>query len=272
MAEKVEPFLKWAGGKRRLLDQLLPHFPDLKGSATYFEPFLGGAAVFFGLAPRRAVLSDVNPALIETFIAVRDNVDGVISHLRRLRHTRQEFYRVRASRPRTPESRAARFIYLNKTCFNGLYRENLAGDFNVPFGRHSARLVVCDAAQLRAASCALANALLQHGDFEQQLDGAMPGDIVYIDPPYIVSHTENGFVEYNARIFSWEDQKRLAAVATDLVKRGCHVLVSNADHASVRRLYARSSLFTPFRVSRWSTMAGASHRRFPTTELLLVGN
>ena len=263
------PFIKWAGGKRRLLPQILKLLPPLDESRRYFEPFLGGAAVFFGLGPRHSVLSDVNHELVEVFTAVRDDVDSVIDHLSGWKNEEELYYRVRGSRPRSAASRAARFIYLNKTCFNGLFRVNLKGDFNVPFGRHGPNLVICDELQLRAASETLKRATLAVADFGQSARRMRTGDLAYFDPPYTTAHSNNGFIEYNARVFSWEDQRRLARVCKALVARGVRVAVSNADHPAIRCLYPRD-VFNIRRLDRWSTMAGGPSKRFPTTELLIV--
>ena len=151
----AEPFLKWAGGKRVLLPAVLPKLPRIGTGAHYYEPFLGGGAIFFATEPQSAHLSDINSELMRTYRAVRDCPEDVIDQLSGLRNDPEEFYKIRAWRPRTRARRAARFIYLNKTCFNGLYRENLAGEFNVPYGRHRYDTMVCNVEQIREASRAL---------------------------------------------------------------------------------------------------------------------
>lgn len=270
MTKKTEPFLKWAGGKRLLLESILPQMPISGAETTYFEPFLGGGAVFFGLRPKRAVLSDVNPGLVETFICVRDNVKEVIALLTDMPYSKEFYYSTRTSRPKDALERAARFIYLNKTGFNGLYRENLRGDFNVPFGNHPSSIMVCNVGQLLAASEALAYAQIEFGDFASVASTARPGDIVYFDPPYTTAHTNNGFVEYNAKVFSWNDQRRLAAVSAELTERGVFVVVSNADHPSIEECYLATNALRSIRISRWSTIASRSSKRSRTTELLFV--
>ena len=267
---EAEPFLKWAGGKRRLLPLILPHLPPLEEGSCYFEPFLGGGAVFFSIAPRLALLSDSNRELIDTFVTVRDEADAVIRILAGFRNNEPEFYRIRASTPRTSYGRAARFIYLNKLCFNGLYRVNNKGEFNVPYGRHPEAVVYCDKQQLMAASEALAGTTILVSDFEDAIFGASSGDVVYFDPPYTTAHIDNGFIEYNARVFSWEDQERLANVAHALIENGVRVVVSNADHPSIRRLYPRSKGFEAHRIARSSTIAGSSKARATTTELVFT--
>jgi DNA adenine methylase len=267
----AEPFVKWAGGKRLLLPQILALLPRLDPERRYFEPFLGGGAVYFGLTPARALLSDLNGELIETFEAVRDEVDKVIRRMQPLANEEGCYYTVRASRPRTRAGRAARFIYLNKTCFNGLYRVNMQGEFNVPFGRHGPNHVVCDECQLRSAAQALSGTECAVADFGRSMRRARAGDLVYLDPPYTLAHVNNGFIEYNARVFSWEDQRRLAVIARRLVSRGVRVAISNGDHPSITSLY-KGPAFTVTRVDRKSTVAGLPQHRFPTSELLIVGD
>ena len=244
--------------------------PRPAAGSKYIEPFLGGGAVFFALRPTRSVLSDANAELVETYEAVREEVEEVIRFLKRLEHDEESYYRVRKSRPYTRASRAARFIYLNKTCFNGLYRVNTDGDFNVPFGKHGPKLLVCDTDQLRAASKTLQAATLVSDDFGAIIRRAHSGDLVYLDPPYTTAHSNNGFIEYNAKVFSWEDQSRLANLALGLVRRNIRVAVSNADHKSIRDLYDHNE-FTIHRIKRASTMAGSAAARFAAVELLIVG-
>lgn len=269
---KPEPFLKWAGGKRNLISYLAPYLRSENLESRYFEPFLGGGAAFFFLQPHLGFLSDANEELIETYIAVRDEVDLVIQHLSGMPHSKEDYYRIRESRPSSAAARAARFVYLNKTCFNGLYRVNLKGEFNVPFGRHGSNLEVCNQRQLRAASNALASASLTAGDFERVLTETNPGDVVYFDPPYTTAHTNNGFIEYNAKVFSWDDQHRLASVADSLVDNNVTVVISNADHPSIVDCYTRSGKLTPERLERWSTIASKAPKRVRTTELVFVKN
>lgn len=266
----AEPFLKWAGGKRLLLPALLPKLPRIGIGARYYEPFLGGGAVFFATEPQSAHLSDMNSELIRTYCAVRDCPEDVIAQLSGLRNDPEEFYKIRAWRPRTRARRAARFIYLNKTCFNGLYRENLAGEFNVPYGRHRYDTLVCNVEQIREASRALQGATLRTSDFVSAVSSVDSGDLVYFDPPYITGHSNNGFVEYNAKVFSWFDQHRLRRTAERLVARGVQVAISNGDHPSIRNLYESDSRFRIHVLRRQSTMASQASKRSARTELLIV--
>jgi DNA adenine methylase len=229
--------LKWAGGKRQLLPALLGAAP--RRSRTYFEPFLGGAALFFALGPRRAVLADTNARLIRTYRGVRDDVDGVIALLRTYRHDPEFFYRMRAADiDRESDARvAAWFIYLNRVGYNGLYRVNRRNRFNVPFGRY-VNPTICDEPRLRACAVALRHADLQVADFCDAVRGATRGDFVYFDPPYVPLTPTASFTSYTAAGFGPDDQVRLRDLARRLKRRGVHVLISNSGTDRVRELYA----------------------------------
>lgn len=237
----VEPILKWAGGKARLLPELVARLPGPRQWTTgrYFEPFVGGAAVFLHLRPRAAVLSDVNPELVHLYTIVRDRVDELIEDLGRHTYERQYYYGVRALDPASlpPIERASRMIFLNRTCFNGLYRVNRRGEFNVPFGRYT-NPTLCPADRLRAASRALAGTELRHTDFEGAVAGARRGDFVYFDPPYVPLTRTASFTSYAAQDFGLADQERLATLFTDLGNRGVRCMLSNSDTPIVRDLYA----------------------------------
>ena len=195
------PLLKWPGGKR----ELLPHTTRLLplNSRRYFEPFVGGGAVFFATRPRDAFLSDTDSELINCYIQVRDRPELVIARLASLRNTEEDYYKVRRSIPRTDVGRAARTIYLATLAFNGIHRKNTEGQFNVPYG-YKWHLRPCDRPRIRAASHALQRTQLRCGDFEIAVEDAGKRDVVYLDPPYTVAHGNNGFLKYNAKIFSGE--------------------------------------------------------------------
>ncbi len=237
---ELGPVLKWAGGKRQLLPEILSRLPARIG--TYFEPFVGGGAVFFALAAERrferAVLSDRNPDLVEVYLAIQSSVEDVIERLRhhRERHSEQEYYRVRDLRPRSRVARAARTLYLNRTGFNGLYRVNKSGVFNVPFGRYENPKIL-DEARLRAASRALLDVELSVADFEASCLRARRGDAVYLDPPYLPVSATGKFAEYHSEPFGLQEHARLAQVFTDLGGRGVTAVLSNSDTADTRRLY-----------------------------------
>lgn len=257
-------FLRWAGSKRALL----PHIVEALPSAyrVYHEPFLGSGSLFFLLRPQRALLSDSCVELIQTFGAVRDNAGAVLRYLRPLKPDRTVFYTIRSKRSSARFKRAAEFIYLNKTCWNGLYRVNSRGEFNVPYGLPKTDHVV-DEANLVACGAALApeGVRLQTGDFEGVLDGVQRGDLVFLDPPYVTRHNNNGFIDYNEQLFSWADQVRLARCAHDLAERGAHVLVANAFHSDVIDLYDGFNLLP---IDRASTLASNAAKRSRVTEAL----
>jgi DNA adenine methylase len=234
--EKAGPFLKWVGGKSALLPELLKHVPDRV--RRYHEPFVGGGALFFAVAPRRAILSDHNPELVHAYTQVRDAVSSVLDELSRHVYERPHFEAVRALDPMrlAPAARAARFIYLNKTCFNGLWRVNRAGRFNVPIGRYKDPRF-CDPSTLIRASAALRGVDVIHQPFEAALALAQPGDFVYLDPPYDPVSPTASFAAYTAGGFGWEDQKRLATACISLNRRGVRFLLSNSATERVRDLY-----------------------------------
>jgi DNA adenine methylase len=231
-----KPFLKWAGGKRQLLEHLARHTPA--GAKVYYEPFLGGGALFFHLRPKRAVLTDSNARLIRTYLGVRDSVEEVIDELRSFRHSARFFekMRKRAIDSASDSELAAWFIYLNRTSYNGLYRVNSRNVFNVPIGRYK-NPTVCNPELLRACSEALAQAELAVTDFEGVLPRAKPGDFVYLDPPYVPLTTTANFTSYTQNGFGDSDQLRLRDGALALKKRGVSVLISNSSAPRVHDLY-----------------------------------
>lgn len=232
------------------------------------EPFAGSGAVFFHVEPTTALLSDSNEQLIEAYEAVRDEPEAVLAALRRhhRRHNKSHYYEVRASRPRALSARGAKFIYLNRTCFNGIYRVNLRGEFNVPMGSKASVLRPND--DFFAWADLLKHAELVAQDFDKTLAGATSGDLVYADPPYTVKHNMNNFVKYNERIFSWADQERLAESLHDATGRGACVVVSNADSPSIREFYSGPG-WVQTTVARHSRLAASSDNRRPTTEIVV---
>jgi DNA adenine methylase len=266
------PFLKWAGGKGQLLCELLSHLPQRFNN--YHEPFLGGGALFFGLARsglldgRTAYLSDTNPELIATYRAIQSDVTAVISALRSHRHDRDEYYRVRAQdwRALPASEAAARMIFLNRTGFNGLYRVNNKGRFNVPFGRYK-NPTVCDEENLLAASRALRGVKLALESFEHVVSRARRGDLVYFDPPYVPISRTASFVSYAPGGFSVEDQERLARTFEELKRRGVNVMLSNSSAPWVRERY-RNHYLTEVMARRNVNSKG--DRRGPVKELLVT--
>ncbi|KUK11025.1 MAG: DNA adenine methylase [Clostridia bacterium 41_269] len=236
--EKPKPPVKWAGGKAQLIPQFEPLLPKEEYN-FYIEPFVGGGAVFFHLIPQQAVLIDSNEELINFYLVVRDNLEELLSDLRKHRNTEEYYYYIRALEPKTlsPVERASRFLYLNKTAYNGLWRVNSRGEFNVPYGKYKNPRII-DEPNLWRVSHALKNAQIICGDFSLVLEFAQAGTFVYLDPPYHpLSETAN-FTSYTSDAFGTEDQKRLAEVFRELDRRGCLVMLSNSDTEFIRRLYS----------------------------------
>lgn len=267
----MKPIVKWAGGKRPLLPMLLPLVP--RKIDTYVEPFAGGAALFFALATggdeelpdspapfRRAVLCDKNEDLVACYRAVRDRVEDLIVALRKFKYDRDLFYEVRAQDPRRlgDVARGARLLFLNRTCFNGLWRVNSKGQFNVPFGRY-VNPVICDETRLRRASQMLAAVDVRLDDFETALAGLGKRDFVYFDPPYVPVSKTADFTAYAADKFGAEEQSRLRDAMLSLKKRGIKAMLSNNDTPESRALYSSlhiQAVRAPRRINRDSSKRG----------------
>jgi DNA adenine methylase len=265
LSASPRPFLRWAGSKRWLLKHLVPLLPSR--FRTYREPFLGSGALFFLLCPNRAVLSDKCGDLIDAYGALRDGAPTIIRYLKPLKPDRDLFYAIRNQSSRGRFKRVAEFLYLNKTCWNGLYRVNSKGRFNVPYGMPKTDFIA-DFENLSACSQALQepNVKLRSCDFEGALEDVAAGDLVYLDPPYVNRHNNNGFIDYNESLFSWEDQKRLAGRARELADAGVHVIVTNADNADVLNLYRG---FGNYSLTRSSTLASDAKCRVRVKEAIL---
>lgn len=234
---KARPFLKWAGGKTQLLPELRKHVPDTFN--RYIEPMVGAGAMFFDLNPKQAILSDSNDELINAYIVVRDQVEELIKKLYNFLNEEKYYLNVREQDPGklSPVQRAARLIYLNKTCFNGLYRVNKQDKFNVPFG-HRKNPKICDESNLRSASQELSGVKILHGDYLKILSkSANPGDFIYLDPPYHPTGTYSDFKRYTKEFFYEEDHIALRDEVDRLVSLGCHVLLTNSNTEFVRKLY-----------------------------------
>ena len=259
------PFLKWAGGKRWLAPRINDVVKLINGK--YIEPFLGSGAIFFSLRPSSALLSDANEELINTYIAIRDDPQKVFELLKlhQRKHCSDYFYKIRDYRPREKYHKAARFIYLNRTCWNGLYRVNLHGTFNVPIGTKSNVLMTSD--DWPAVSRLLSSADIKSQDFEAAIDSAERGDLVFADPPYTVKHNLNGFIKYNNALFSWDDQIRLRDALMRAKQRGARIISTNACHESVRDLYKDGFETEP--LSRASVLAGSAVHRGRYEELFI---
>lgn len=240
-----KPFVKWVGGKRKLVPTLLDMIPSF---GQYHEPFVGGGAFFFGISQldvtgQWANLSDQNLRLIRTYRAIRDDLPGVLERLAVMAdgHCKDLYYRVRdreIDRAEEDAEVAAWFIYLNRTGFNGLYRVNRSGRFNVPLGRY-ANPNICDVGNLTLVSQVLQNAEIRHEGFEAVFDRAESGDLVYFDPPYVPRSTTSSFTSYTAKGFNLPEHERLRDIARALKHKGVHVMLSNSDTPVVRELYSK---------------------------------
>ena len=232
----IEPFVRWAGGKT----WLIPNMSNILGDIQinhYHEPFLGGGAIYFALDHnKKSYLSDANPQLINAYIQVRDNPDAVINFFEELPNTEDDYYRIRGeiTNDTTPEN-AARFIYLNQTSFNGLYRVNREGRYNVPYGFRENWMYHVE--RIHSASTKLRNTRIEVGDFEVNKYRIKPNDLVFLDPPYTVSHNNNGFIQYNQNLFSLDDQHRLKRFVEYVKRKGAYYILTNAAHETIREIF-----------------------------------
>lgn len=235
------PFLKWVGGKRQLLSELHSRIPSSYGA--YHEPFIGGGALFFSLSSVQSHISDANSELINAYTVLRDSVEELIEDLQRHRYEEEYYYSIReldrsdSFESLSPIARASRLIYLNRTCFNGLYRVNRKGQFNTPFGRYE-NPTICDTDNLRACSEHLEGVLIRNSSFEGVLDRAKSGDFVYFDPPYVPASETANFTGYAKDGFGPTEQERLLEVCRELHSREVKFLLSNSATSDVLDLYS----------------------------------
>lgn len=266
--EKIHPFLKWAGGKRWLIYKYPEVFPDTYHQ--YLEPFVGGGAIYFYLKPKKAIIGDLNKELIDTYQALKNNSSQVELYLKlyQKKHSKEHYYQERAKKYLSLYKRAARLIYLNRTCWNGLYRVNLKGQFNVPIGTKTNILLKDDNFSL--ISKQLSNTEILHTDFEKIIEQSNFNDFLFVDPPYTVSHNQNAFIKYNEQLFSWQDQERLFKKLVDAKNRGVKILSTNAAHEKIITLYENN--FDIQRISRSSTISSKVSSRKNYEEILIKAN
>lgn len=244
IAEKPKPFVKWVGGKRQLLAQFRklnlypPELFDIK-TGRYFEPFVGGGAVFFDLLPEKGFLSDLNKELVTTYNVIKNDADELIVSLKKHKTDKDYFLKIRAQDPNklSDLNVASRFIFLNRTCFNGMYRVNSKGGFNVPYGKYTNPLI-CDEDNLRKVSKALQGIEIKHQDYKEVLKKAKKGDFVYFDPPYYPVSKTASFTSYTAESFLDKEQIELRDTVLELHKRGCYVMLSNSDTDFIKKIYS----------------------------------
>lgn len=261
----MDSFVRWAGGKT----WLLPHMYRLINEIEirhYHEPFLGGGAVFFNTPHLlKSYLSDTNEDLINSYICVRDNVDYVIDILQNYTNSKEEYYRIRSHIPDNPYEQAARFIFLNHTSFNGLYRVNRQGLYNVPYG---GRAWACNPAILKNASNKLKNTSINACDFEINKYKIRQNDLVFLDPPYTVSHNQNGFIKYNQTLFSLNDQSRLSNYIDYIKHKGAYYILTNAAHSAIDEIFEKGD--TKIELERKSLIGGKHAKRTTVSEYLFT--
>jgi DNA adenine methylase len=242
--DRPKPFVKWVGGKRQLLKQFRkmdlypPHNFDSLNS-TYFEPFVGGGAVFFDLLPKKAVLSDLNRELVVTYNVIKNNINELIVSLKKYKYNKEYYSKVRSKdlNKLSDLEIASRFIFLNRTCFNGMYRVNSKGQFNVPFGRYN-NPTICDEENLKKVSGALQDVEIILEDYKNVLKKAKKGDFIYFDPPYYPINRTSNFTGYTSEGFFEKEQEELKDVFVELHNRGCFVMLSNSDTPFINKLYS----------------------------------
>lgn len=263
---KIKPILRWAGGKNWLIKHLHTILP-LTGYNNYHEPFLGGASIFLSINPtKKAFLSDLNKELIETYIAVRDWPEQIIDLLETYKNEENFYYEVRESEPTSIVELAARFIFLNQTSFNGIYRVNLNGKYNVPYGHRSKEFL--ESENLRLVSIRLKKTYLYHGDFDECIKNINKNDLVFLDPPYTVSHNNNGFIKYNQRIFSLDDQIRLSKLIDMIKSKNAFYILTNAAHKTISEIFEKGDRF--IEMNRASLIGGSKAKRGQTSEYIFT--
>lgn len=262
-------FLKWAGGK----NWFVKNYSDLlpQNYNRYVDPFLGGGALYFHLEPPKAIVSDINDELITTYQAIATDWERVTKRLKlhAQKHCKEYYYKTRQSRPRSPHAIAARMIYLNRTCFNGIYRVNRSGDFNVPIGSKTTVILPTDFFDKRALI--MRGTKFQTCDFEKTINKAREGDLLFCDPPYAVMDEKSGFVGYSKNLFSWDDQVRLSKAIERARKRGVMILMTNVNHPAIRGLYDRDK-YRFLDASRKCCISGINKGRNTYNELIILSN
>jgi len=276
LEEKPKPFVKWVGGKRQLLKQfrdlgLYPpeNFDPITN--TFFEPFVGGGAVFFDLLPETAYLSDLNNELVVTYNVIKNDVENLIKSLKKHKLDKEYFLKIRAQNPEklSDLNTASRFIYLNRTCFNGMYRVNSKGGFNVPFGKYTNPLI-CDENNLRKASKALKNVEIKKQDYKEVLKKARKGDFVYFDPPYYPVSKTASFTSYTSESFLDKEQIELRDTFVELHKRGCFVMLSNSDTPFINKIYSEPKGLRITKVQAGRAINSDASKRGKITEVLVT--
>lgn len=268
---KVKPFLRWAGGKRWLTKSIVNFLP-LEFN-NYHEPFLGGGSIFLflksnGLIKNQSYLSDFNEELINTYKQIATNPNDLISALKKFKNNKEDYYKIRSLRPNADLIKAARFLYLNKASFNGIYRVNRNGEYNVPYGNRNLKDFYTEENIKNVSEILKSNTSIDSKDFFECINNVEKGDLVFLDPPYTVAHENNGFVQYNQKIFLWEDQERLKDLLMEINKRDAFFILTNAKHESIKELF--SNVGKRVKVQRQSLIGGIGASREEINEYIFT--
>lgn len=253
---KIHPFLRWAGGKKWLVQRIKDKL-DINHYASYHEPFVGGGAVLFYFKPQVAFISDMNDRLIQSYLMVRDNVEDVIKTISSFGKDEDSYYEVRGKKSDDPIFQASQFIYLNQLSYNGIYRVNKQGEYNVPWGKRMKYHFDFD--NLRMVSLYLSKVQISTKDFGECLDDIENGSLVFLDPPYTHSKIENGFIQYNKTVFTIEDQERLSIMIDEIKQRGAYYILTNADHELIKAVFNKNDRIIP--IKRNSGIGGKNAQR-----------
>lgn len=264
--QRISPFIRWAGGKRwltHIIDDIIQVNFD-----NYYEPFLGSAAIFFQILPEKtSFLSDINDDLINTYNQIKYEPTELIEKIIKFKKNKKEYYRIRKTKFVSDIDKAAQFIYLNKTSFNGIYRVNSSGDYNVPYG-YRKKVKIFDSENIIEVSKILQKCDIFTSDFEKALSNVKANDLVFLDPPYTVAHENNGFIHYNQKLFSWDDQKRLANVINSIIEKKAYYILTNAVHSNILSLFGK--ITKPITVNRASTVGGIGASRKKVNEYIFT--
>lgn len=271
MTTKIKPFLRWAGGKRWLTKSISNFLP--KDFNNYHEPFLGGASIFLYLKSNNLIngdsyLSDSNEELINAYEQIKLNPEEIIKELKKLKNTKEDYYKIRSSKPRTNVNKAVRFIFLNKTSFNGIYRVNLKGEYNVPYGFKETKDLFEFNNLLNISKILKQCVNLESKDFYSVIDNVNEKDLVFLDPPYTVAHENNGFIKYNQKIFLWEDQERLFQLLQGINEKGAYYILTNAAHKNIDNLFSKIGYM--HQVQRSSNIGGKGAKRARVNEYIFT--
>lgn len=266
----AKPFLRWAGGKSWLLKELKSYLPT--DFNNYHEPFVGGGAVFIylksiGMIKNNTLLSDQNKDLINVYAAIKEDPNSLIDFLKKYKNNKDYYYYIRDKKFQNNIERAAQFIYLNRTSFNGIYRVNLKGKYNVPYGFKKYKQLF-DFENIKNIGKLLSNVDLKNGDFEDYFDRIEKNDLVFLDPPYTVAHENNGFIKYNQKIFAWEDQERLERYIHGIKEKQAYFILTNAAHININNLFQNSG--KKYEVKRFSVIGGKGAKRQKISEYIFT--